>query len=337
MKPLLSPVSMASLLASISDPSRLRMARLLERHELSVGEIAQVFQTAQSTASRQLKLLSDAAWLSKRSEGPATLYQLICDELTPSARAVWLALRGQLGDSADIEEDDRRAAAVLEERKTDSIHFFGRVRGEWDQMRSELFGARFTSAALLSLINADWTIADIGCGTGNVAELLSPVVKRVIAVDQSEPMLDAARRRLGTRENVEFVRASVTELPVASASVDAAVCMLVLHHIDDVSQAVGQLARILRVGRGGGILTIIDMVAHDRDEYRRTMGHRHQGFSKKVMLGHLATAGFIGSTYYELPAEPAARGPGLFVATGRLSPRPADAGAGVNPHGGKGE
>ena len=76
MKPLLSPVSMASLLASISDPSRLRMARLLERHELSVGEIAQVFQTAQSTASRQLKLLSDAAWLSKRSEGPATLYQL---------------------------------------------------------------------------------------------------------------------------------------------------------------------------------------------------------------------------------------------------------------------
>lgn len=318
MKQFLPPSTLASLLGSLSDPSRLRMARLLEKHELSVGEIAQVFQIAQSTASRQLKLLSDADWLSKRSEGPATLYQLICDELTPQARAVWGTLRAQLGDSNDVEEDDRRTVAVLDERKTDSNNFFGRVRGEWDHLRSELFGARFTSAALLSLIRPDWTVADIGCGTGNVAELLSPVVARVIAVDQSAPMLDAARQRLAGRGNVDFVQAALTELPVQSASVDAAVCMLVLHHIDDVAKAIIQLARVLRSSRGGGILTVVDMVAHDRDEYRRTMGHRHQGFSKATMLAMLYEGGFREATYYDLPAEPQARGPGLFVATGRL-------------------
>jgi SAM-dependent methyltransferase len=319
MKGLSRPTSMAHLLGSLSDPMRLRMVRLLEQQELSVGECAHIFQTAQSTASRQLKMLAEQGWVTKRSEGTATLYRMLMDELTPEARALWVSLRSQLSGSVDVQEDDRRCVAVLEERKTDSVHFFGRMRGEWDQLRSELFGSRFTAAALLSLIRADWTVADVGCGTGNAAELLSPVVSRVIAIDQSQPMLSAARQRLAARSNVEFVLGALPEVALEPRSVDAAVCVLVLHHVEDVQGAIKSLVSALRADRGGGLVTFVDMVAHDREDYRRTMGHKHLGFSRERILSDLAAAGLAHTSYHELSAEAQARGPGLFVASGRLS------------------
>lgn len=306
-------------LATLGDVMRLRMLRLLERHELTVGELAQVLQIAQSSASRQAKALAEAGWLVKRHEGTACLYRLVPEDVALPLKALWGAIQPQLGGVPGHDEDDRRVTGVLEERKTDSVNFFGRVRGEWDQVRSDLFGSRFTAAALLSLIGPDWVVADLGCGTGNVAELLAPFAERVVAIDQSEPMLAAARRRLGARRNVDFVRGAMGSLPLPARSVDAAVCMLVLHHVPDVASALADIARCLRTTRGGGVLTIIDMVPHDRSEYRHSMGHVHQGFSRKQVMSWLAGAGFGRCTHHELPAEPDSRGPGLFVASGRIT------------------
>src|SRR6185295_15361850 len=131
------------------------------------GEMAQIVQLPQSTVSRHLKVLADGGWVSKRNEGTATFYRLHLDDLAPDARALWRTVREQLGDSGDLAEDLRRLRAVLDDRKTDSETFFGRAGGEWDQIRAELFGDRFTSLALLSLINPRWSVADLGCGTGN--------------------------------------------------------------------------------------------------------------------------------------------------------------------------
>ena len=47
-------------LSALADSGRLRMLRLLERAELSVGEIASALQLPQSTASRHLKTLMDS-------------------------------------------------------------------------------------------------------------------------------------------------------------------------------------------------------------------------------------------------------------------------------------
>lgn len=312
-------ISIADLLGAVSDPIRLRLARMLDHHELAVGEVAKVLQIPQSTASRHLKALGDAGWIVRRAEATTIYYRLLADDLSDTARPLWLAIRSKLSASPETEEDDRRVRDVIAERRTDSAGYFGRVRGEWDHVRAELFGGRFTSAALLSLIRPDWVVADIGCGTGNVAEALSPVVERVVAIDQSEPMLAAAKERLTARKNIDFVRAELDQLPVADHSVDAAVCMLVLHHIEDISGALSQLRRILRADRGGGVLAVVDMVYHDRDEYKRTMGHKHLGFSRKTMTQALTQAGFSHSFYHELPTDPAAKGPALFVATGRIA------------------
>jgi len=305
-------------LAALSDPVRLRSLRVLEAEALSVGEVAKVVQLPQSTVSRHLKVLADAAWVTRRSEGTATFYRLLLDDLSPDARTLWCAVRDQMEPSEDLQEDARRVRAVLAERRTDSLSFFGRVSGEWDHLRTELFGGRFTSLALLSLLRPEWTVADLGCGTGNASELLAPVVRNVVAVDLSGPMLDAARERLSDAPNVEFVEAEVDHLPLADASVDAAVCVLVLHHLPDPARAIAEMRRILRSDAAGGVALVIDMVRHGRDEYRHTMGHQHLGFARAELLQHFDAAGFGDVTYRELPCEPDARGPGLFVAAARL-------------------
>lgn len=311
--------SLLTRLASLGEESRLRLLRLVETQELSVGEIAQVLQLPQSTVSRHLKTLTDAGWLERRAEGTASFFRLVPDDLSPEARTLWAAVRDQVGTPETLAEDARRLRSVLAERRTDSQAFFGRHAGEWDDLRAELFGGRFTSVALLSLIHRDWSIADLGCGTGNAAEFLAPFVERVYAVDQSGPMLAAARKRLEGASNVEFVEACVERTGLPDACVDAAVCVLVLHHLDDPGAALREMRRILRRERSGGKVLIVDMLAHQREEYRRLMGHKTLGFSREDMARLMGQAGFVDLLYHELPGEPDARGPGLFAATGRVA------------------
>jgi ArsR family transcriptional regulator len=172
-----------SRLAVLSEPDRLRALRVLEAEELSVGELANTLQLPQSTVSRHLKLLMDGGWLMRRSVGTATLYRLILDDMSLDARELWLVVRKQMGDTAELREDQRRLAGVIAERKVDSQAFFGRVVGEWDELRARLFGTDFTLRAMLALLPPEWAVADLGCGTGNAAELLAPNVERVVAVD----------------------------------------------------------------------------------------------------------------------------------------------------------
>lgn len=305
-------------LAALSDGVRLRMLRLVEAQELSVGEVAAVLQLPQSTVSRHLKTLAEAGWVLRRAEGTASLFRLVPDELTSDSRTLWAAVREQAGTAAELAEDGRRLKGVVAERKTDSQSFFGRHSNDWDHLRTELFGGRFTSVALLSLLRRDWAVADLGCGTGNAAEFLAPYVERVYAVDVSDAMLAAARRRLDGAANVEFVLAGVERTGLPAASIDAAVCVLVLHHLDDPGAALAESRRLMRATRGGGVALFVDMMAHDREDYRRLMGHKHLGFSREAMEGMLKAAGFAQTTYLELPDEAEAKGPGLFAMTARI-------------------
>lgn len=303
-------------LAALAEPTRLRVLRILDGHELSVGELAQVVQLPQSTVSRHLKVLTDSGWLVRRSEGTATLYRVIFDELDHSARALWIAVRDEFErrpDANEGREDKRRLKAVLAARRTDSQTFFGRVAGEWDTLRASLFGDRFTGEALLALLPRDAIVADIGCGTGNIAEQVSPWVSRVIAVDSSEPMLDAARRRLGERTNIDFVQATGESLPLKTSSVDISIAALVLHHIEEPASLLREMARITR---SGGRVVLIDMLDHNREDFRRVMGHKHLGFARKAIDALVREAGLSPTTFRELSREVDAKGPGLFVAIG---------------------
>jgi len=310
--------AVVELLSQLGDPIRLRMLRVLEREELAVGELVRVLQIPQSSGSRHLKVLLDGEWVFKRTSGPSAYYRVVLDDLRDDQRGIWIPIRDQLGADPEYAEDDRRLKSVLAERMTDSGSFFGKHAGEWDDLRSELFGQRFTDQAMLGLINPSWTIADLGCGTGNCSELLCPWVKKVIAVDASEAMLDAARDRIPDRTNVDFVLGDLGRLPLKKGSADAAACFLVLHHLDDPGAALSEMARIVTDKNGGGCALIVDMFAHNRNEYKHTMGHQHLGFTESQITRLLKDAGFRSVRINKLRPGVDASGPSLFAAVARI-------------------
>jgi ArsR family transcriptional regulator len=125
-------------------------------------------------------------------------------------------------------------------------------------------------------------------------------------------MLEAARRRLADFRNVEFRQGDLLRLPLEDAEVDAAVVLLVLHHLPEPADVVREVARALKPG---GVLLTVDMVAHDREIYRHTMGHQHLGFSEDEVRRWAGEAGLAGVEYRRLRPDPDGKGPWLFAAT----------------------
>ena len=77
------------------------------------------------------------------------------------------------------------------------------------------------------------------------------------------------------------------------------------------------LAEAGRALRPGGRLLVTDMVPHEREDFRRQMGHQWLGFGEEQLGRWLADAGFTGYRYVPLPADVQAKGPMLFAAAAR--------------------
>jgi len=304
-------------LSALADPTRGRLLLLLDRHELTVSELCAVLQLPQSTVSRHLKTLADEGWIVSRADGTSRLYSLEA-QLEPPTRRLWQLVREQVADAPSAAQDALRVRGVLAQRRAKSQEFFSAAAGQWDALRSELFGQRTDLVALLGLLDETWTVGDLGCGTGQLAGTLAPFVGKVVAVDESKVMLAAARKRLASIGNVELRAGDLETLPLADGELDAALLFLVLHYVPEPARALTEVRRVLQPG---GRLLVVDMTPHGREEYRQQMGHVWQGFSGAQMAGWLEQAGFGHARYSPLPADPQAKGPALFAASARVPER----------------
>jgi len=301
-------------MAALADPVRCRMLLALERHELTVNEICSVLQLPQSTVSRHLKTLADDAWVVSRRDGTSRFYGMVLEDLDPGAQRLWPLIREQVSGTNGADHDERRLKSVLARRRSKSEEFFASASGQWDRLRADLFGEHFQLHALLALIDPTLTVGDLGCGTGQVSELIAPHVAKVVAVDGSADMVQAARRRLKGASQVEVRRGDMEALPIDDRQLDVAIIALVLHHVPDPARALSEVSRVLK---SGGRLLIVDMLPHDRVEYQQQMGHVWLGFSELTIRKYLEAAGFERPAITLLPAEERAKGPSLFVATAR--------------------
>jgi ArsR family transcriptional regulator len=306
------PHSIYQRLATLSDPTRFRILRLVEQEELGVGELSRILETPQSTVSRHLKVLQAGDWVSRRSLGTANLFSLDSESLREDGLGIWMAAAAQVDpEDEPYSSDQRRLKSILALRGVDSREFFERHASRWDGLRRDLFGDRFMVPTLAAMLDDGAVVADLGCGTGEMLIRLAPVVHRVIGVDREQAMLAMARQRCAEMSTVEVREGSLELLPIEDESIDLALCMLVLHHVDSPADVFGEVRRVLRPG---GHLLVLDMGSHDREELRRNMGHRHLGFSPEDFLRDADTAGLVLERYQALPDSPETLGPGLVIA-----------------------
>ena len=308
--------SLMGWMESLADPTRLRLMRVLEKYELGVAELCEVLQLPQSNVSRHLKVLADEGWAASRPQGTARLYRLAASELDPAARRLWHVAREQTATWAAVRQDQLRLDRLLRQRRSRTESFFAGAAAQWDRLRDESYGTPCTSQAISALLPENAIVADLGCGTGRTTARLAPWVGKVIGVDGSAAMLKAAKSRTQEFPNVELRRGDLTAVPIDSATCDAALLVLVLSYVAEPEHVLKEMARILKPG---GRAVVVDLLPHDREDFRQRMGQQVLGFEPDRLRVTMESTGIGVTRLVSLPPEERAKGPALFLAAGARS------------------
>ncbi|QDK34075.1 metalloregulator ArsR/SmtB family transcription factor [Sphingomonas sp. IC081] len=299
------------LLRALSEPTRLRMMRLLAHMELAVGELAQVLGQSQPRVSRHIRILCEAGLATRRKEGSwVFLRSAVKDNSEPpmgaaAARLLDIAERDDPAFAARCAEDRRQLAAIRDAREANAQAYFARHAEEWDTLR-QLHGADGpVEAALLAALGRSKLggLLDVGTGTGRIAELLAGKASHVTALDKSPEMLRIARARLQSLppEHLSLVQGDFTALPFAEAAFDTVLFHQVLHYAQEPATV---LAEAARVTRPGGRIAVVDLAAHEREDLRERHAHARLGFADQQMASLLADAGFAPDVPVTLPGDP---------------------------------
>ena len=276
-------------LRALSDSTRLRIMALLERDELSVNELQEVTRMGQSRISTHLRLLQDAGLVQSRRDGKRTFYK-INEQADKAARQfIGLAVQGAR-ELPEQEDDEVNLKRILARRKQQEQVYFNQVAGRFD--RSYGPGRSWQAFGhLLLRILPPLTVADLGSGEGLLSELLARKCKKVIAVDNSEKMVEfgARKARRNGLKNLEFRLGDLQNPPIDPASVDLVVLSQALHHAEKPSEAIDATYRLLKPG---GSLMILDLARHKFERAHELYGDRWLGFAESDLQRWLETAGY---------------------------------------------
>ena len=149
---------------------------------------------------------------------------------------------------------------------------------------------------------------DVGAAYGFAVSEARSAGWQALGLERSHAAARRARRPAPRR----VLAGDALFLPFSDHSFDLVSLWDVIVHPPTPPQALAEIARGLRPG---GILLIVDMVGHRRQEYRQTMGHRHLGFDESATKKWAKSGNLSLTRYHRLPPDPSGKGPSLFAAT----------------------
>jgi len=131
------------------------------------------------------------------------------------------------------------------------------------------------------------TVLDAGTGTGYLAGMMAPLVGNVTGVDCAPAMLTYAGEKMAQAgyQHVSFREGMAEHLPLATSSVDVAMCHMLLHHVVSPRTVLSELRRVVRPG---GYVVIIDAHTHKYLWTPEAFGDLHYGTDLKKLQKHLS-------------------------------------------------
>lgn len=304
---------------TLSDPTRIRILRLLESEQLVVQELMEVLGMAQSRVSRHLAILREAGLVTDRRDRTFVSYRM-SPPTEPWWRDAWKIVRENLKGDSTAERDDAALARVVAARGDTSRSFFDIVGPEWDALRKVFNDDLVRARAINRLIDPNQRVADIGTGTGILAIELGRLGIRVIGVDGSSRMLDAARKNLANDDRVseglvEFRSGDAHALPLEDGEVDAAFAHMVLQYLARPEVCISEMCRVIRPG---GSIVVVDFVEHELDWMREELGVKSLGFEVEQIRQWISDLGMVDvQIQVEAPAAKGRDLPSTFIATAR--------------------
>ena len=290
---------MSSILKSLrlaADPNRLRLLLLLEREELSVAEMQEILAKGQSQISTHLAQLKQAGLVDDRRTGKNAFYRL-------TARPALMELLKQAEAEIPEADEDRRALRMVLRKRQDKMRrYFDELAGKFGRQYVPGRSWKGIAEALLKLM-PPMVIADLGAGEGTISQLMAQRAKKVIAVDNSEKMVEFGSELARTHgiANLEYRLGDIEDVPIRTGTVDLAFLSQALHHASHPEQALSEAWRILKPG---GKIAILDLNRHHFEEAREMYADLWLGFTELEVERYLKGAGFKNAETAVVYKEP---------------------------------
>ena len=276
----------------LADPSRLRILLLLEKEELSVAELQDVLGMGQSRISTHLAHMKQGGLLEDRREGKSIYYRLRPRRgaEAESFEKLRTVLQEAAAEIPEAEEDIPALAQIMRRRQDKVRAYFDDLAGKFGRHYVPGRSWKGLAETLLTLM-PPMVIADLGAGEGTFSQLLARRAKKVIAVDNSEKMVEYGTElaKKHAVKNLEYRFGDIQQIPIRTGTVDLAFFSQALHHAQHPERAVAEAYRILKPG---GRIVVLDLLRHSYQEARELYADVWLGFTEAEVFRFLQDAGF---------------------------------------------
>ncbi len=275
----------------LAEPTRLRILALLLREELSVAELQEILDMAQSRISSQLALLRSAELVADRRDGKRAYYRLLTP-LPPATLALLRSATEAVSGQPELAADRAALSRALARRRAHQEEYFNLIAGRLG--KNYCPGRSWEALGHLALRLAPAIdVADLGAGEGLVSQLLARRARQIWCIDSSPKMVEVgtALAEKNGLSNLQYKLGDIERVPLPDASVDLAILSQALHHARRPQQAVAEAFRILRPG---GQLLLLDLREHAFEKARELYADVWLGFTVAALHAFLENAGFQG-------------------------------------------
>jgi len=278
---------MPSILKSLkllSDPTRLRILILLDEEPLSVAELQEILGMGQSRISTQLSQLKNEGLVSDQRSGKNNIYS------NESPADLMAVARQAAEELPEVAKDRATLHHILKKRRDKARAYFDQLAGKFGRHYVPGRSWKALAEAFLKVLNYE-VVADLGAGEGTLSQLLAQRAKHVIAIDNSEKMVEFGAQLAKEHDlpNLEYRLGEIEHPPIDLESLDLAIFSQALHHAEHPKKAIQAAYNILKPG---GTLLILDLLLHSFEKARELYADTWLGFSEVDLAGMLEECGF---------------------------------------------
>ena len=168
---------------------------------------------------------------------------------------------------------------------------FNEKAKDWDanEMRTMLSSAIGLSILAHVSLHEQMRVMDFGAGTGLISSQVAPLVKKIVAVDISEAMLNKLVAKPELQDKVEIVCQDIIEKPIAD-NFDLIMSAMSMHHVKDTSKLIQRFSEHLNPGAS---IALADLDKEDGSFHPEdSEGVFHLGFKRNELQIILEKYGF---------------------------------------------